>query len=177
MNFCEYEKAYAQHKANASRRGIEMRMTLDEWKHVWDGSGLWERRGRGADKYCMCRYKDDGHYEVGNVFIAKNSKNVHDGNIGKVLSDSTKEKIAKSKAGKKRPDIQGSRNPMHSLEAKEKFSAATGGSNHYRAKRVISPFGQYGSTTEAAKELGISAATIQWRCRHQKAGWSYAIAE
>ena len=176
MNACEYKKAYIQHESNARRRGIEMRMTFDEWKHVWDESGLWGHRGRGAEKYCMCRYKDEGHYETGNVFIATNSNNVHDGNIGKVLSENTKEKIAKSKAGKERPDIQGSRNPMHSTEAKAKFSAATGGSKHYRAKRVISPFGQYGSTTEAAKELGIPAVTIQWRCRHQKAGWSYAIA-
>jgi hypothetical protein len=173
MTRCEYKKAYTQHKSNAKQRGIEMRMTFDEWKGVWVQSGLWEQRGRGADKYCMCRYNDEGHYEVDNVFIATNSNNLHDGNIGKVMSDETRAKISKAKTGKERVDMQGSKNPMHHPDVKAKISAAVGGSNNYQAKGVISPFGQYGSTTEAARDLGIPVPTIQWRCRHNKAGWSY----
>jgi len=174
MTRCEYKKAYTQHKSNAKQRGLEMRMTFDEWKDVWVQSGLWDHRGVGADKYCMCRHNDEGHYEVDNVFIATNSNNLRDGNTGKVLSDGTKAKIADAKLGKERIDLQGDNNPMHRPEAKAKMSAAVGGSNNYRAKRVISPFGEYGSTTEAANDLDIPAVTIQWRCRHNKAGWSYA---
>jgi len=174
MARCEYKKAYVQQKSNAKMRGLEMRMSFDEWKEVWLQSGLWDQRGRGAKKYCMCRKNDTGNYELGNVFISTNSRNLHDGNVGKILSDATKAKIAEARTGQARIDLCGSNNPMHRPEVKAKMLIAISGSNNYKAKRVLSPFGEYGSTTEAARDLDIPAVTIQWRCRNNRLGWSYA---
>jgi len=174
MARCEYRKAYTQQKSNAKRRGLEMCMTFDEWKDVWVQSDLWDQRGRGADKYCMCRNNDEGHYEIDNVFIGLNADNISAGNLGKLDSDETKMKKSLAVMGRKRPDVAGIMNPMHRPDVKAKMSLAIGGAKHYKAKRVLSPFGEYGSTTEAAKDLDIPAVTIQWRCRHNRLGWSYA---
>ena len=170
-----FRKLYTQHKSNAKRRGIDFLLTLDEWKSIWLESGKFDQRGKGAEKYCMCRIGDVGAYEVGNVFIELGKKNVSDGNIGKHFSEEHKAKISESNKGKPHFWCAGENNPMHKPEVKAKVSLAIGGSNNYRAKAVISPFGCFGSTTEASKELGIPAVTIQWRCRNSKAGWSYAI--
>ena len=124
----------------------------------------------------MCRIGDKGCYEVGNVFIGLGKINVRDGNLGKPNSEETKRKKSEALKGKPKPWAIGEKNVMHRPEVKAKMSIAVGGSNNYRAKTVVSPFGVFGSTTEAAKELNIPAVTIQWRCRHNKSGWSYAIA-
>lgn len=169
----QYKKAYTQHKSNAKTRGIEFKLTFDEWKQIWVDSGKWDQRGRGAEKYCMCRIGDLGCYEVGNVFIGLGKTNVRDGNLGKIDSQDTKNKKSAAAKGKPKPWFIGDKNPMHRPEVKAKMSVAVGGSNHYRAKTVVSPFGVFGSTTEASKELNIPAVTIQWRCRYNKSGWSY----
>jgi hypothetical protein len=168
-----FRKAYTQHKSNAKQRGIEFKLTFDEWKQIWLDSEKWDQRGRGADKYCMCRIGDAGCYEVGNVFIGLGKTNVRDGNLGKTVSQETRYKKSMALKGKPHPWSAGDKNPMHRPEVKAKMSIAVGGSNNYRAKTVVSPFGVFGSTTEASKELKIPAVTIQWRCRHNKSGWSY----
>ena len=169
-----YLKAYTQQKSNAKQRGIEFAITFDEWKQIWIDSGKWGQRGRGAEKYCMCRIGDDGCYDVGNVFIGLGKHNVRDGNLGKIDTDETRKKKSKSMTGMPHPWSVGDKNPMHRPEVKAKMSIAVGGANNYRAKTVICPLGVFGSTTEASKELNIPAVTIQWRCRHNKAGWSYS---
>ena len=176
MARCEYRKAYTQHKSNAKHRDLKMEMTFEEWKGVWVESGVWNQRGRGANKYCMCRKNDEGNYAVGNVFIDLGKTNTRDGNIGKPDSEETKAKKSLAATGMKHPWACGRNNVMHRPEVKAKMSIAVGGSNNYRAKKVISPFGEFGSTTEAASELHIPAVTIQWRCRNNKKGWSYAVA-
>jgi len=62
--------AYKSQRKNAISRGIEWKITLWEWWGVWDDSGKWDQRGRGKKGYVMCRYGDDGAYEIGNVYIA-----------------------------------------------------------------------------------------------------------
>jgi hypothetical protein len=124
----------------------------------------------------MCRKNDQGHYEIGNVFIGLGTDNLRYGNLGKLDSDETKLKKSVAASGASKPWCRGQNNPMHRPEVKAKISAAIGGAKNYKAKRILSPFGEYGSTTEAAKSLGIPAVTIQWRCKNSKAGWSYAIA-
>lgn len=59
----------------AERRGIEWKLTFNEWWKIWQDSGHWAERGQGAQKYCMCRYGDVGPYAVGNVYIATNHEN------------------------------------------------------------------------------------------------------
>lgn len=45
---------------------------------MWEASGKWDERGRGALKYAMCRIGDTGPYAPGNVYIATNTQNAID---------------------------------------------------------------------------------------------------
>lgn len=168
-----FRKLYTQQKSNAKWRGVEFKLTLEEWKTLWLDSGKWEQRGRGVGKYCMCRVNDCGAYEVGNVFIDLSTKNVRDGNVGKVMSAETRTKIAAANSGKPHPWSAGANSPMHRPEVKAKISAATSGGKHYAAKRVVTPQGQWPSATEAAGALGMPIPTVNWRCKHQKFGFAY----
>lgn len=169
----KYLKAYTQHKSNAKGRGIEFLLTFEQWRDWWIATGKWDLRGRGRGKYCMRRHGDIGPYSIDNIFCGTNEDNVRDGNIGKIDSQETRSKKSKALKGKAKPWFYGELNPMHRPEVKAKISMAVGGSNNYRAKTVVTPFGIFGSTSEAAKMLNIPAVTVQWRCRNNKAGWSY----
>lgn len=67
--------AFQSQRRNALARGIEWNLTLWDWWQVWQKSGKWDRRGRGKEAFVMCRFKDDGAYDVGNVYIATHSHN------------------------------------------------------------------------------------------------------
>ena len=168
-----FKKAYSQHKSNAKRRGVKFLLSFDQWKDIWLLSGFWEQRGRGSDKYCMCRYNDCGSYEINNVFIMTNAKNVHDGNIGKHDSQETKNKKSIAAKGKKNPWSAGDKNPMHRPEVKIKMSLVIGGANHYNAIGVTTPDGFYPTAKAAAGALGIKKSTVEWRAKHNKFGFSY----
>lgn len=84
MNILPHPQArrqFSAQKARAKHRGIEWRLTLDEWLSIWVESGRYEQRGRGAGKYVMARLGDRGPYEVGNVFISSSEQNFRDGLI------------------------------------------------------------------------------------------------
>ena len=66
---------FQQQKYMAKRRGIEFLFTFEEWIKMWEDSGKWNERGRGAKKYCMARHNDIGPYAVGNVSIQTNQEN------------------------------------------------------------------------------------------------------
>jgi hypothetical protein len=167
-----FRKRYNQQKSNAKMRGVEFLFTFEEWKDWWIATGKWEQRGKLKGQYVMCRYGDIGYYSLDNVFCGTTQENVRDGNLGKEMTISTRNKISAFNKGQPHPWSAGDKNPMHRPEVKVKISIAVGGSNNYRAKTVICPFGIFGSTTEASKELNVPAETIQWRCRHNKSGWS-----
>lgn len=169
---CQFKKAYVQQRSNANTRGIEFKLTFDEWKQFWLDSGKWEQRGRGAEKYCMCRVGDSGAYELGNVFIALGRQNVSEGNLGKPCSDEHKKKIAEANKGKPHPWSAGDKNPMHRLEVKAKLSEAIGGANHYKARGVITPQGFFPTAKAAAEALGIKKPTVEWRARNNRFGFS-----
>jgi hypothetical protein len=164
---------YSTHKSNAKRRGIEFDLTFEQWFDIWEKSNKWNERGRGADKYCMCRVGDTGSYSVNNVFIGQGKHNVSDGNIGKIDSEETRRR--KSQAAKGRPHdyAKGVNNVMHRPEVKSKLSEAISGSKHYRAKAVQTPFGMFLSGIEASKALNIPKPTVYWKCKYQKDGWSF----
>lgn len=65
---------YAQ-KGAAKQRGVEFKLTFWEWWTIWQKSGKWLSRGRSSTGYVMCRIRDKGGYEVGNVYIARLSHN------------------------------------------------------------------------------------------------------
>ena len=69
------------HKQGATARGIDFKLTFEEWWGIWHDSGHWEDRGKGREQYVMSRYGDMGGYEVGNVFIQTGSENSRDSAI------------------------------------------------------------------------------------------------
>ena len=163
---------YTDHQNNAARRGIEFNLSFAEWLLIWEESGKFEQRGRGAGTYCMSRIGDIGPYELGNVFIQLNKVNTSEGNLGKVLSDETKAKMSAASIGKPKPWMGGKSNPMHRQEAKDKISAATGGANHYKARGVNTPDGFFATARLAAEALGMKKSTVEWRASHNKFGFS-----
>jgi hypothetical protein len=72
-------QAYAQQRNNARRRGIEFKISFEDWFEIWMRSGHWSKRGIGAGCYCMGRHKDRGAYEVGNVAIISQEENKYKG--------------------------------------------------------------------------------------------------
>lgn len=166
-------KAYSQHKSNAKNRGIEMRLTFKEWKKIWLESGKWNERGRLRGQFCMCRFGDLGHYELNNVFIGQGSENVSAAQKYKAKSSETRQRISESNKGVLKYYNIGVDNVMHRPEVKAKISAALSGGNHYRARRIKTPYGEFPSGTVAAKSLGIPKPTVYWRCKYQVLGWSF----
>lgn len=73
-----YPKAYAGQKRGARGRGIKWEFTFASWIAVWEESGKFAQRGRGADKYVMARFGDVGPYSPTNVYICTNSQNLID---------------------------------------------------------------------------------------------------
>ena len=69
-----FRKYHIQKSLCKNRDGVEMRMSFLEWWAIWEPH--YKDRGRGAGKLVMCRDKDEGHYEVGNVRIDYGSENV-----------------------------------------------------------------------------------------------------
>lgn len=168
-----YRKGFTTHKWNAKTRGIEFLFTFEQWRDWWIATGKWELRGRGRGMYCMRRHGDVGPYSIDNVFCGTNEENVRDGNLGKAVSQETREKIAEALKGVPHEWSRGEKNPMHRPEVKAKMSAAIGGSKNYAAKMVGTPHGIWGSATECARALSIPVPTVNWRCKHNKLGFAY----
>ena len=61
----QYRRAYLSQKHNARRRGIEFRLSFDQWMTFW-GADI-DRRGRGECNLQMQRIADAGAYEIGNI--------------------------------------------------------------------------------------------------------------
>lgn len=57
--------AYRQQAVNAGRRGVPFELTFDEWWGIW--AARYEERGPRRDQLVMCRNRDLGRYEAGNV--------------------------------------------------------------------------------------------------------------
>jgi hypothetical protein len=169
----KFLKAYKMHKSNARTRKIPFLLTFEQWLAIWIESGKLDQRGRGADKFCMCRNGDIGPYEVGNVFIGTGRENVRAGNLGKLDSDKTRQKKSQSMRGIPHPWSAGDKNPMHRPEVKAKMSAAIGGANHYKAMGVTTPQGFFPTAKAAAEATGVKQPTVEWRARHKKFGFSY----
>ena len=67
---------FVAHKASAKARGIAFNFTLSEWLAEW--SPYVDKRGVSSESYQMCRYKEKGAYEPGNVYMATLATNRHD---------------------------------------------------------------------------------------------------
>jgi hypothetical protein len=69
---------YSQHKGKAVARGIEWRLTFEDWWDIWQTSGKWNLRGRYAHQYVMARYGDRGPYARDNVRICLSGENTEE---------------------------------------------------------------------------------------------------
>lgn len=77
------KKYYAQ-KSGADRRGIEFKLTFEEWDAWWLSNGIDKNQSQGpftGNTLAMCRYGDIGPYELDNIYCATNSANVRIRNI------------------------------------------------------------------------------------------------
>lgn len=68
------------HRASAKERGVEFKLTFEQWEKWWQESGHYQDRGRGIGKYVMARKGDLGAYELGNIECKLGSDNVREGN-------------------------------------------------------------------------------------------------
>lgn len=167
------EGKFEGQRGNAERRGIPFLLTFDQWLSIWTESGKLAERGRGSEKYCMSRIGDCGAYEVGNVFIQSGRNNISDGNMGKHMSQETRDKISKAHTGTSHSWSAGQNNPMHRPEVKAKISEAIGGLKHYKQRGVNTPEGFFATAKSASEATGVKKVTIEWRARHHKFGYSY----
>ena len=68
-----FKGKYVASKMHAKQRGIEFKLSFDEWMWFWNGH--WDKRGTFAKQLCMCRKGDKGAYEIGNIYLDTNSNN------------------------------------------------------------------------------------------------------
>lgn len=61
----QYQAAYNSQKRNAQRRGIEFRLSFEQWLAFW-GDDI-DRLGSGECDLQMQRVADRGAYELGNI--------------------------------------------------------------------------------------------------------------
>jgi len=139
-----------RNRKDAAGVPIKFLLTFEDWLKLWIDSGHADERGTRRGQYCMSRYDDLGHYEIGNVYIQLSSENFrqaalrgHHANKGRVHTEKTKQKVAigvsaarankywSSKSGR---ETDGRRRPL--TEEHKKAMAAT-----VRAKSNIRALG------------------------------------
>lgn len=89
--------AFVRQRSRAAVRGIEFKLTFEEWWNVWKQSGRWCQRGIYKNQYCMARFGDCGAYEIGNVKIITAKQN----RAEQVYGKTTREKMRFAKLGRK----------------------------------------------------------------------------
>jgi hypothetical protein len=84
---------YGKHKRDAASRGIDFKLSLEQWYDWWFQHGIDKNIPRKLNKntLCMCRHNDQGAYELGNIYCATLSQNQKDArkfntNFGKTRS-------------------------------------------------------------------------------------------
>lgn len=86
-------RKFNQQRTNAIKRGIEWGLTFKQWWGIWQESGFWDKRGKGAG-YCMARHGDSGGYAPENVYICTIGENFSDSYIAHPAA----ERVAKRNA-------------------------------------------------------------------------------
>ena len=106
MNTEELRKAkrrYWEHRDHAKRRNVPFEISFEDWLKIWLDSGHWLERGPKGNQYCMSRFKDQGSYAVGNVFIQTNAGNISDSHKDIDKAKSRYEKNGQAHKGLKKP--------------------------------------------------------------------------
>lgn len=89
---------YWRQRRSAIQRCIGWEFTLPEWWAVWEMSGKWSQRGRGASAFCMARIGDKGPYSTTNVKICTNKENICEGYVFRGAGHVVREKANKAYA-------------------------------------------------------------------------------
>jgi len=84
---------------------IEFKMTFEEWFKIWHESGHFLERGNKRGEYCMSRYHDIGHYEVGNVFIQLTTSNTSQACKGHKWTEEACKAASLQRKGKKQTKV------------------------------------------------------------------------
>lgn len=76
-------RQFQVHRASAKERGIEFKLTFEEWDQWWKDSGHYHERGKGIGKYVMARKGDIGPYAIGNLECLLHGDNIRAAHLGK----------------------------------------------------------------------------------------------
>lgn len=90
------------HRTNARMRGIEFKLTFEEWFVWWAETGHYSERGNKRGQYVMGRIGDKGAYELGNIECVKAEENSTAPHIGVPKSEEWKEKLRATRARNRR---------------------------------------------------------------------------
>jgi hypothetical protein len=90
------KRKYLVHRTNARMRGIEFRLTFEEWFVWWMDTGHYHERGREVGKYVMSRKGDKGAYELGNIECVQAQVNSTAAHLGKERSVETIANMSKA---------------------------------------------------------------------------------
>jgi transcriptional regulator with XRE-family HTH domain len=71
-------KAFLAQRAASIKRGIEFKLTFQEWWDWWQFDNRWERRGTRRGCFVMARKNDEGPYSLENIYCATPLQNVQD---------------------------------------------------------------------------------------------------
>lgn len=147
-----YERQYKAHKASAKQRGIEFDMSFVRWLTIWHESGYLLLRGRGAGRYVMARYGDQGGYTADNVDIVPSEVNLQ------------QEQAVRRRIRAKRENVaQGRDSYAHLRRGK-----------HPKGRRVVDPYGiVFPSAMAAAEAHGVTRQGVARNCRVEAGGWRY----
>lgn len=96
--------AFSVQRGQAKGRGIDFKLTFDQWASVWLEGEKWGGRGTRADQYAMGRLGDLGAYETGNVKIITVAQNGFEAQGGRKASNETRAKQSAAHLGKKFTD-------------------------------------------------------------------------
>jgi hypothetical protein len=158
-----YKSKYHDQKHQAAKRGIDFKLTYEEWINWWGDDVV--KRGNNADDLCMCRYNDVGSYELGNIYKDTRKNNSSEGvkNYTRTLEHSAN--LSKALKGRKAPN----KGIAHTEEVKAKMSEARKGKG---SRQVRTPLGIFNSRNEAAKAHNIDPSTLYDRIK-MKDGYEY----
>jgi len=69
---------YGIHKSAAKARGVEFKLSFEEWNSWWLSNGVDKNypTEKGPNIPCMCRINDVGAYELSNIYCDTLSNNI-----------------------------------------------------------------------------------------------------
>jgi hypothetical protein len=74
------KRKFITQRVNAKNRGIEWRLTFEQWRDWWLATGHIDERGKQRGQWVMARPGDRGAYELGNIKCILAESNAIEGN-------------------------------------------------------------------------------------------------